>query len=95
MLLLINAAASPNKERPLFGHVHEDTLKLLVTLVHEDDAFVVQHPREFRRCPQGWCRSLTASSNRYLQLDTRVAHELGREDVQYHCSLCRAGCAQA
>ena len=43
-LVVVNqsAAASPNKERPLFGHVHEDTLKLLVTLVHEDDAFVVQ-----------------------------------------------------
>jgi len=33
------------------GHVHEDTLKLLVTLVHEDNAFVVssaakRSPRE-------------------------------------------------
>ena len=42
---------SANKERPLVGHVHEDTLKLLVTLVHEDNAFVVssaakRSPRE-------------------------------------------------
>ena len=40
-----------NKERPLAGHVHEDTLKLLVTLVHEENAFVVssaakRSPRE-------------------------------------------------
>ena len=42
---------SANKERPLVGHVHEHTLKLLVTLVHEDNAFVVssaakRSPRE-------------------------------------------------
>ena len=42
---------SPQKERSLFGGLHEDTLKLLVTLVHEDNAFVVssaakRSPRE-------------------------------------------------
>ena len=34
--------ASPQKERSLFGGLHEDTLKLIVNMVREDGAFVVQ-----------------------------------------------------
>ena len=36
------SVASPQKERSLFGGLHEDTLKLIMDMVPEDGAFVVQ-----------------------------------------------------
>ena len=33
---------SPQKKRSLFGGLHEDTLKLIMDMVPEDGAFVVQ-----------------------------------------------------